>query len=387
MLVLLGLWGCPKPVSVAEPVAPTVIQVPARVYDPLPNAEAAGHAALPRQVRDVRALATMLHPNGDLWIGGGAVVVAQYQWLLRVPAVGDAKHVVIDPGGVNGLGLDSEGSGVFAVGKVGGFVVERGFFARLEEFGGVWSRQAYLSEGTASLRHVAEAAGGRLYLAGQVEDAAGAQGGWVLAVNREGSEQWGRTYGIDGAGALHWVTPREDGVVAVGERDGPSGRRAGWYLALDGEGEVQAQQVYESDGWLGLRDGFVLEDGSVLTAGLQHALEPGPIPAAAPLRLSRISADGTEEWSHVERPVASLGRLVRWGDGAAIAVRVEDSMMELVTWVVQIAPDGTLRWVQQASIPTEANHVELHETLQGPELLAVVCTTEGVWWGWYPVVP
>ncbi len=340
------------------------------------------HLDLPMGGTDARANASLATSDGSVWIAGSTLKMMQYQWLLHVPAVGNASHKILDPGRIMEITDDGAG-GASAVGALGA-PDDRGWFGSLNAYGEGTSKQTYLSAGLGVLGDISRK-GKVVMMAGQRGTETGENtAGWLISAQGSGSENWSKSYGGDGTHALHWTEPLEDGgAVSIGRWHGPgsSGDQA-WYLRVDEAGEVVVDQRWDTGGWSHLGTAVLHGTGDVIAAGLASGSRYGQEDGEATLRVLRIADDGVTVWERAERhDVSDVSAAIPWRGGMALCVKTgEMSSIGRRTWLVQVTREGKLTWTDLL-LPVDIELAQVHavdDSSMG--LLAVASGEEGVRW-------
>lgn len=361
----LLLLGCPKQ-------APTEV-VPAGPTFP------EGFAAVepPGNFDELRPLASAVLADGSVVIAGSAARIVQYQWVLRVPAGGQAAQSTFDPGRVEWV-EDNGTAGLSAVGVLGGVPEDKAWYGEIDAFGRLGTRQTYLSDGSGVLRAVVRLADG-LAAGGEMLGADGRLRGWVVRTDHNGRELWKAQAGQSAGQGLAWLTDVGGTLVGAGWQAGEATDDA-WVAVFDQVGAVVLDRAWPDPAWTRLNGGRPLGDGDLLVTGMSAPTEEASLDGAGSLWAARLSADGTSRWDRAERTDLSLvTRATPWGQGVAVAALRGAYGTDRTAMVATIAPDGTTRWTD-APVPPGVTWVEVHAVDGKLVLVAVIADRRGFAW-------
>jgi hypothetical protein len=332
-------------------------------------------------VRSLRANTAETWDDGTLTLAGSAVRVAQYQWMLRVPAIGEASHLVLDPGRIHQI-RDNNTGGLLAVGVLGGVPEDKAWYGDIDAFGNLGARQTYLSDGEGSLHSLAPLDQG-FTLAGELTAADGRQRGWLVKADAEGRDEWKRQYGDAAKQELLWLANAGGVLVAAGYQHDETDDA--WVIAVDATGELLLDKRFSEPGWTRLHTGSLLPDGDLLAVGLRHETQNGALDGAASLWSVRLGPDGEIRWDRSERSDLSLlTKAVRWGDGIAIAGLVGPVGTERRAVFAHIAQSGATTWTE-LDLPISPDWLQLSVTGAVLGLVATKTDELGVLWTHKPV--
>ena len=340
------------------------------------------HIDLPPGSFDARPNSTLAVEDGTVWIAGSAVKIAQYQWVLRASNVDEPKQHVYDPGRIIQIASNGTG-GISAVGVLGGIPSDNAWFANIDAFGEVSSRQTYPANGAGRLLNFAVSADGQI-LSGTVAEGLGMQG-WLIAADMDGSDQWKMKYGGTGDHALTWVTTSEAETIAVGRYRAEMAPDEAWYVRVDAEGKVLAERHWAPKDWTRLSTAVAHPTGDLIAAGLVSSTDLGPDDGAASLWIGRLTPKGMTTWDRFEREdVSEVNNAVPWKGGLAVVVRTGGvGTADRRTWLVRCTDDGVVTWTA-LNLPEGVDLAEVHavneDTLQ---LVAVISDKEGISWTSY----
>jgi hypothetical protein len=121
--------------------------------------------------------ASLARADGSIWIVGSTLKLMQYQWLLRVPAVGTPVNQILDPGRI--LAIVGDGGGGASVAGVLGAPSDRGWFGTINAFGSMTAKQTYLSGRAPGVIHSLNRTGDAVALAMRASEPGGPTSGWL----------------------------------------------------------------------------------------------------------------------------------------------------------------------------------------------------------------
>lgn len=382
MIVLfLALVACVKQPQVDAPEPPVSDASSGELWGtdeagPPPLPDGWTRSELPFGVRSLRVVAGHTTEDGSITLAGSAVKVAQYQWLLRVPSIGDPAHLVLDPGRVEQVRENGTG-GMMAVGVLGGVPEDKAWYGDIDAFGNVTSRQTYLSDRDGSLRAMAPLNPG-LLLAGEVMGEDDKQHGWLIRVDQSGRDEWKKSLGDGETQALLWGENAGGVFVAVGYQ-GDTDEDA-WVLAVDGSGDVLVDLRFKEPSWTRLTGGALLSNGDLLGVGLRGPNQTADMDGNGALLAVRVAPDGTIGWEREERgDLSRVTDATPWKGGAAVAALTGALGTERGIAVATITESGDVSWqdVDLGLAPDWARVVTAGNKLV---LIAAITDEHGVAW-------
>ena len=374
----LLLIGCPKQNTTPAPVSEETTDVWAEKDDG-PPAPAKGWRRVDhtRGVARLRPATAMAWSDGSIWIGGAAVKIAQYQWVLRIPQFGDATQHIYDPGRVLSIRDDGTGS-VVTSGVLGGVPEDKAWFGGVDAFGGLAARQTYLSDGNGALTDLSSN-GKQLALVGHIASGSSGAKGWMILTDGAGRDVWKKQFGNSFKQSLDWVHAEDNLFVSVGYQQDET--TDPWLLVVDDQGESLLSKRWSDDAFTSLTTAVWNKKGNDLIAlGLSASSEDGHMDGAAGLWAVRVGIDGTAAWDRAARgDLSALGEAVPWQDGAAVTALVGPLGSDRTVAVAVIAGDGTITW-STPDLPPGIDLAELYLNNGKLQLLAIDTDEWGMSW-------
>ena len=242
--------------------------------------------------------AAMLPDGGTLAVGFTASSGAGDRdiWVVRTDAQGRAVWQRTFGGplddGAYGVAVDGARAVVVGYTRSDGAVGYDVWAGRLDLADGdpVWTRTLNRSAMDAATSVALASDGGVLVAASTAGGGFGRDDIWLIRLSAQGTTDWTRTLGGDGADTPWSLAALGDGglVVAASTQSRGAGSADAWLLNLDRDGAVRWQRTYGGELWDWPGQVAVRPDGSLLMAGYTTSLGAG----YEDVWVLRLDADG-----------------------------------------------------------------------------------------------
>ncbi len=242
-----------------------------------------------------------------------------------------------------------------------------------------WSAR-YGGPGSEEMEGLLATQDGGLVVVGSTDSFQDEEGdGWIVALQGDGQVRWQRTYGGDEDDGLLDIRQTPDGgFVAVGWTRSFGAEQADvWILRLDEEGQVLWSKVYGGPGMEQAWSVALVGDGGFLVAGGTTSFGAG----GADFWVLRLDAQGEPVWqrtyggprddggggTYEEFVVRAL--VDREGHYVLASETASFGAGETDIWVIQLRPDGSIRWQKAYGGPEEETTWSLVELADGGYLV------------------
>jgi len=187
--------------------------------------------------------------------------------------------------------------------------------------------------------------GGYILIGSTTSSGMGAEDGWVIALDHDGSIQWEKTYGTVGSDVMVSVEQTtDDGFIVAGSSGGDI-----WLVKLSAAGGVTWQYLYGGPGTDTARTVRQTSEGDYLVAGSTTSFGAG----GTDIVIMKIDPDGTVVWSKTYGGLEddSAADIIQTPDRGYLLIGTtysfgSDSPLYSNIWSIKLDYRGQVEWQQ-----------------------------------------